>query len=127
MGYDSYQKIIANYIDAYNNFDIDRMLSDMHEEIRFENISNGEINLTINGITEFRNQAEKTRTLFKERKQKITDIKFDADRVEVKIDYQGTLAVDFSDELKAGDIIELKGSSIFRFKDNKIAELKDIS
>lgn len=127
MGYDSYQKIIANYIDAYNNFDIDRMLSDMHEEIRFENISNGEINLTINGITEFRNQAEKTRTLFKERKQKITDIKFDADRVEVKIDYQGTLAVDFSDELKAGDIIELKGSSIFRFNDNKIAELKDIS
>ena len=127
MEYDSYQKIIANYIDAYNNFDIDRMLSDMHEEIRFENISNGEINLTINGITEFRNQAEKTRTLFKERKQKITDIKFDADRVEVKIDYQGTLAVDFSDELKAGDIIELKGSSIFRFNDNKIAELKDIS
>lgn len=127
MGYGSYQKIIANYIDAYNNFDIDRMLSDMHEEIRFENISNGEINLTINGITEFRNQAEKTRTLFKERKQKITDIKFDADRVEVKIDYQGTLAVDFSDELKAGDIIELKGSSIFRFNDNKIAELKDIS
>lgn len=45
-----YQKIIENYIDAYNSFDIDRMLSDMHKDIKFENISNGEVNLTTNGL-----------------------------------------------------------------------------
>jgi len=122
-----YQKIIENYIDAYNSFDIDRMLVDMHEDIRFEDISNGEINLTTKSIAELRDQAEKVKHLFKERKQKITDIKFDADKVEVKIDYHGILAVDFSNELKKGDTIELKGTSIFRFKDNKIIELKDIS
>jgi ketosteroid isomerase-like protein len=127
MRYDIYQKIIENYIDAYNSFDIDRMLSHMHDDIKFENISNGEINLTTNGIAELRNQAEQAKGLFKERKQKITDIKFNEDQVEVKIDYRGILAVDFSDELKAGDIIELKGSSVFRFKDNKVVELKDIS
>jgi ketosteroid isomerase-like protein len=127
MGYDIYRKIIENYIDAYNSFDIDRMLSDMHDDIKFENISNGEVNLATNGIEELRNQAELARRLFRERKQTITDIKFNADRVEVKIDYSGILAVDFSNELKTGDVIELKGSSVFRFKDNKIIELKDIS
>lgn len=127
MRHDIYQKIIENYIDAYNSFDIDRMLLDMHDDIKFENISNGEINLATNGIVELRNQAEQAKHLFKERKQKITDIKFDADTVEVKIDYSGVLAVDCSNEMKIGDTIELKGSSIFRFEDNKIIELKDIS
>jgi len=127
MRYDIYRKIIENYIDAYNSFDIDRMLSDMHDDIKFENISNGEVNLATNGIEELRNQAELARRLFRERKQTITDIKFNADRVEVKIDYRGILAVDFSNELKTGDVIELKGSSVFRFKDNKIIEIKDIS
>lgn len=127
MRYDIYRKIIENYTDAYNSFDIDRMLSDMHDDIKFENISNGEVNLATNGIEELRNQAELARRLFRERKQTITDIKFNADRVEVKIDYSGVLAVDFSNELKTGDVIELKGSSVFRFKDNKIIELKDIS
>lgn len=127
MKYEIYRKIIENYIDAYNTFDIDRMLSDMHDDIKFENVSNGEVNLATNGIEELRNQAELARRLFRERKQTITDIKFNADRVEVKIDYSGILAVDFSNELKTGDVIELKGSSVFRFKDNKIIELKDIS
>ncbi|AKB15437.1 SnoaL-like domain-containing protein [Methanosarcina thermophila] len=127
MRYDIYRKIIENYIDAYNSFDIDRMLSDMHDDIKFENISNGEVNLATNGIEELRNQAELASPLFKERKQTITDIKFTADQVEVRIDYSGILAVDLSNDLKIGDIIELKGSSIFKFKDDKIIELKDIS
>jgi ketosteroid isomerase-like protein len=124
---DMYQKIIENYIDAYNNFDVDRMLSDMHDNIKFENISNGDVNLVTNGSVELRNQAEQAKKLFKERIQKIRDIKFYDDLVEVEIDYKGVLAVDISEELKAGSVIEMKGSSIFRFKDNKIIELKDIS
>lgn len=127
MRRDSYQRIIENYIDAYNSFDIDRMLSDMHDDIKFENISNGETNLITNGLEELRNQAEQAKQLFKERRQKITDIKFNADQVEVKIDFNGVLAVDFSNELKTGNVIELKGNSIFTFKDNKIIELKDIN
>lgn len=127
MRQDLYQKIIENYIDAYNSFDINRMLSDMHDDIKFENISNGDVNLVTNGSMELRNQAEQAKKLFKERIQKIRDIKFYDDLVEVEIDFKGVLAVDFSEELKAGSVIELKGSSIFRFKDNKIIELKDIS
>jgi ketosteroid isomerase-like protein len=101
MKHDSYHKIIENYIDAYNSFDIDRMLSDMHEDIKFENISNGETNLTTNGIEELRNQAEQAKQLLKERNQRITDIHFDADQVEVQIDYRGVLAVDIPEGQKS--------------------------
>jgi ketosteroid isomerase-like protein len=122
-----YKEIIDNYIKAYNSFDIDGMLSDMHANIKFENKSNGEIDITTNSISELKEQAEKARQLFKEREQKITGIKFHADQVEVDVDYRGILAVDFPNGLKAGDKIELKGKSIFKFKDDKIIELKDIS
>ena len=122
-----HQKIIENYIEAYNQFDIEGMLRDMHDEVRFENISNGEITLSTNGIIELRNQAKQAKELFKERKQKITNITFQSDEVEVDIDYTGIIAVDIPNGPKAGDKIELKGKSIFKFKSNKIIELKDVS
>ncbi len=122
-----YKKIIENYIEAYNTFDIERMLQDMHENVRFENISDGEVNMVTNGIDELRNQAKKAIQLFRKREQKVLDMKFDDDRAEIHIDYKGILAVDLPDGLKAGDKIELKGKSVFTFRDNKIIELKDLS
>lgn len=122
-----YREIIYRYIEAYNNFDIDNMLMDMHDDVRFINISNGEIMLTTSGIAELKNQAEQAKQYFKERKQKITAIRFKGDEVEIDIDYSGILAIDLPDGQKSGDKIELKGKSIFKFRYNKIIELKDIS
>jgi len=122
-----YKLIIEKYIEAYNSFDIEKMLSDMHHNVRFENISNGEITLTTNNITELKNQAEQAIQYFTEREQRITNIDFNNDQVVIDIDYKGVLAIDFPNGLKAGDKIELKGKSIFQFKDDKIIELKDIS
>lgn len=122
-----YQKIIENYIKAYNSFDIDKMLTDMDDNVRFENISNGEINLVTNNISELRIQAEQAKQFFKEREQTITNYTFSNDSVEIQIDYKGILAIDFPNGLKAGDKIELKGRSVFKFKNDKIIELKDIS
>ncbi len=122
-----YKEIIEKYIEAYNSFDIEKMLSDMHDNVRFENISNGEITLTTNSIAELKNQAEQTKQYFTKREQRITNIDFNNDQVEIDIDYKGILAIDLPNGLKAGDKIELKGKSIFKFKDDKIIELKDIS
>lgn len=124
----AYQKIIENYVKAYNRFDVDNMLADMDDHVKFENISNGVVNLTTNGITELRKQAEQAKQFFKEREQSITNFSFvDHDVVEISIDYKGVMAKDFPNGLKAGDTIELKGKSIFKFKDHKIIDLKDIS
>jgi ketosteroid isomerase-like protein len=127
MNNNLYQDIIENYIEAYNNFDIERMLADMHDNVRFENISGEEVNLITNGIAELKIQAEKARQYFKEREQKITDIRFRSHRVEIEIDYKGILAIDIPGGPKAGDKIELKGRSVFTFRGFKIIELQDIT
>lgn len=121
------KNIIENYMNSYNNFEIENMLKDLDENIVFRNIANGEINLTTKGIAEFKAQAEQAKNLFTQREQKITGLKFGADEVEVEIFYSGTIAVDFPDGLKAGSKIELAGKSIFRFAGDKIIEIEDIS
>jgi hypothetical protein len=119
--------IVENYIRAYNNFDIEAMLKDVDERVRFRNVSGGEVNLTTNGIEELRKQAEYAKELFSEREQKITGLKFGENMVEAEIAYSGTLAADLPNGLKHGDKIELNGKSIFRFAGDKIIEIEDIS
>jgi hypothetical protein len=38
------RETIGRYIEAYNSFDIDGMLSLLHPEVRFKNLSNGVTN-----------------------------------------------------------------------------------
>jgi hypothetical protein len=45
----------------------------------------------------------------------------------VKIDYNGTLAVDVPDGLKKGDKVELMSHSVFQFKEGKIISIKYIN
>jgi hypothetical protein len=121
------QQRIEAYIKAYNNFDVDGMLSTLHPEIEFKNITSGEVTLTIKGLEAFKAQAEQAISLFTLRKQTITGISFDNQQAEVQIDYQGILAVDLPNGLKAGNTLELKGKSVFLFEDNLIRYIEDIS
>lgn len=121
------RKLIENYVRAYNSFDIDEMLSGLHDRIVFRNISNGEMTLELNGIEAFREQAQKVVGLFAAREQKITDFVCNEEICEIEIDYSATLSSDLPNGLRAGDQINLKGRSVFRFADNKIIELRDIS
>jgi hypothetical protein len=127
MTQDDYRKIIENYVDAYNHFDVDRMLADIDEKARFENISSGEVTLTTEGKEALREQAQEAADIFSEREQVISNFQFHDDEVEVDVEFSATLAVDFSEELQAGDRIEMKGKSVFTFRGDKIIELKDIS
>lgn len=121
------EDIIREYVKAYNNFDIESMLKSLHPEIEFINISNGEINLRLSGIDQFREQAEKAKNIFSRRHQEITSFSRPLDSVEVEINYRGTFAIDLSDQIRKGDDIELKGKSVFKFKDEKIIQLTDMS
>ena len=121
------QASIEAYIKAYNTFDIEGMLTQLHSQIEFKNSSNGQVTLALQGLEAFRTQAQQATQFFKQRKQTITNINFTPTQTEVAIDYEGVLAVDLPNGLKAGDKLELKGKSIFRFEDNKIILLEDIS
>lgn len=122
-----YRQIIENYIQAYNNFETDRMLEHMHEQVLFVNISGGAVNLTTHGITELRNQAQSAKRLFSSRRQTVVSLRVNGNEADVDIEFEGILAVDFPDGRKAGSEIKLKGKSIFKFDGDKIIELKDIS
>ena len=57
MGQIDKQEMICRYIEAYNTFDIDLMLTLLHPDVRFKNLSNGEINAQTIGKSEFESLA----------------------------------------------------------------------
>ncbi|AIL44743.1 nuclear transport factor 2 family protein [Elizabethkingia anophelis] len=121
------EHIIRSYINAYNQFDIPGMVANLHDNIVFKNIQDGETNLLLQGKKEFRQQAELTKTYFKERQQNITSVKHSEDHTEIEIDYYAVLATDMPNGLKKGNELRLTGKSIFKFSDDRIIELTDIS
>lgn len=121
------KNLIENYVRAYNAFDVDGMLSNLHEEIAFKNISGGETTLELNGIEAFQDQARQVVGLFAEREQKITNFVCSEEFCEIEVDYSATLDSDLPNGLKSGDKINLKGKSIFHFADGKIIEIQDVS
>ena len=120
-------QIIKNYISAYNTFDIERMLQDFNDEIYFENVHNGQVNLQTSGIAEFKKQAEIAKTLFKEREQKIIDIKFEDNMAQVRIDFTAILSDDPANGSQAGAALNMSGDSVFVFEDGKIVQITDRS
>ncbi|MFS0868771.1 nuclear transport factor 2 family protein [Paenibacillus xylanilyticus] len=121
------REIIENYIKAYNKFEIERMAELLHKDILFRNISNGETTTETRGIQAFKELAEQSSTMFSSRRQTITDYSVIHDKIEVGIDYEGILAMDFPNGLKTGDTLQLKGKSIFEIKEEKISLIEDHS
>lgn len=127
MQHNEMKEAIDSYIKAYNSFDIDGMLLHMHNDISFQNISNGQVSLSTEGISELRKTAEQASNIFKSRCQTVTDYQFSGDKATITIEYIGEFAIDIPNGPKAGDKIELKGKSEFIFKDSEIIKLTDIS
>jgi hypothetical protein len=121
------EDIITNYIDGYNAFDVPKMIRDFDETITFENISNGEINMSLEGLKAFMEQAEQTLLFFSERRQTIKSFLHEKEEITIEVDYYAKLAIDFPNGLKKGDELRLAGKSIFTFLGDKVIRLKDIS
>jgi hypothetical protein len=121
------EKVILDYIDAYNRFDVERMLINMDEAIQFTNIGNGVVNMNLNGINAFKKAAREAADLFLERTQTITSWLFAEDKITIGISYHAILAMALPNGLKKGDELNLQGQSIFLFRGDKIVELTDIS
>lgn len=112
---------------AYNAFDIDGMMATVHPEIEFQNVSDGQVTAAITGAEEFRQLAERAKALFASRCQTITAFAVSETGVSVDIAYEGLLAKDLPNGLKAGQTLKLNGRSQFEFKDGKISRLIDYS
>lgn len=121
----AYKEMIINYVDGYNSLDVEKMVIDLHDDISFEDIKNGQASPKSKGIKEFKLLAEETIIFFSERKQTVKSWTFHEGNVQIEVDYFGVLGVDVSDKLSSGDTIRISGKSEFLFKDNKIIRIRD--
>jgi hypothetical protein len=123
----SQRELIERFIAAYNAFDIDGMVAHLSPDVRFENYSGDNLTAATNGITEFRQLAEQSKSLFSEREQRIGSIQFDGHTAIVTIEYRGRFAVDVPNGPRAGEVIELRGMSEYSFHDGRITKIIDRS
>lgn len=120
--------VIKKYIEAYNAFDVDGMVEVLDSNVYFQNIVEGEVNLSLLGRTAFKEQAMHAAAVFESRKQTILGIdEIDENTIEINISYVGKVAMDMPNGLKAGQEIAMEGKSIFGFWGDKIVSIKDIS
>lgn len=120
-------EVINGYVDAYNAMDVPGMLSYLHSNIVFHNVTDGRYNLSVNGKSEFEALAVQALALFKSRKQTIRQIVYEGATAKAKMNYEGVLAVDMNNFGVVGESIEFMGRSEFVFKDDLIHILVDIS
>lgn len=121
------KKTIDEYVMAYNSFDIEGMLKDIHENVKFRNIIGCDISPDLNGKNDLKIQLLQAKNMLKERELKITDQEFGDNWVENKVKFTGILAADVPKGPKEGEKMELKGRSIFHFKNRKIILIEDIN
>ncbi|MEE4210626.1 MAG: nuclear transport factor 2 family protein [Parvularcula sp.] len=115
------------YIDAYNRFDIDGMMEQLHPDVTFQNYTNEQLTLERRGTRDFREQAEAAAKMFSERNQEITKIRVQYNSIVFEIAYVGKLSIDLPNGPRAGEKVELSGVSEFKFLDGKIIAIIDRS
>ena len=121
------KELVNRYLVAYNSFNIDGMLALLSPDVRFENYSSGQLTDATNGIDEFRGLAEKAKSLFSEREQRITKLTLSQNSAIADIAYRGQLAADIPGGPSAGTVLNLQGQSEFSFKDGQISKIVDRS
>ena len=121
------RKLVDRYIEAYNRKDIDAMLSDVHPQVEFKNVSAGAVNASTTGVSELRTLAQKSLFLFSERHQKIESFEIQGSVTVVIIAFRAVVAADLPNGLKKGQVLNLSGRSEFEFQDGAISKITDIS
>ena len=127
MNLEEKRSVVERYLDAYSRFDIDAMMAQIHPDVEFNNVSGNVVNATATGAGEFRRLAEMAREMFSSRKQTVTEFSVIDERVCIEVRYEGVLAADLPNGMKAGETLRLNGRSEFDFRDGKIFRITDIS
>ena len=127
MTTDEKRAVIERYLDAYNRFDVDRMMEAVHPAIVFRNVADGQVTATASGAREFRALADKAKQVFVSRKQTMTAFEASGNEAVIEVDYSAVLATDLPGGMKAGETLQLTGRSEFVFRSGTIYRLTDYS
>lgn len=127
MSPDEKRALIDRYLAAYNTFDIDGMLAEIHPAIEFRNITDGEVNAAASGIDEFRRLAEQSNSLFASRAQTLQSFAAAGDAASIAVEFVAVLAADLPNGMRKGATIRLAGRTEFEFRDGRICRITDSS
>lgn len=117
---------VQKYISAYNNFDIETMISLLHNDCIFESKQNNIVTLRTKGKPDFRQICNLSKNNYKYRKLVIEDFKEYENTLELKLYFKATLAVDIPDLGKKNEQISFETKSIFEFKNTLIYKIINI-
>lgn len=120
-------EIISRYIDAYNARDVEGMLATLTEDVCFENVSNSDGSMKVEGKAELAELARASAAALSARRQSVRSAVVTPERVAVDLDFEATVAADLPNGWKAGQTIALRGVSFFEIRDGLIAGIVDFS
>lgn len=127
MNTDEKRLLIERYLDAYNRFDVEGMMDVVHANVTFTNVADGAVTASATGASEFRQLAEQAKAAFASRKQTMKAFEAEGDKASIEVAYEGVLATDLPNGMKAGERLRLEGRSHFVFRDGKIYRITDES
>jgi steroid delta-isomerase-like uncharacterized protein len=119
--------LVSEYIEHYNEFNTDELVNMFTDDCIFQNVTNSAGIVECKGKAQVRDVSEQSKSLFKKRKQTITNWIIDGNRVAIELDYVAEMACDLDNGIKAGDHIKIRGISVFLFENGKIKRLVDYS
>jgi steroid delta-isomerase-like uncharacterized protein len=119
------KKLVEDYINQYNNKNIDAMLDLFSDDVQFESVSNDGDCVKTDGKEQLRELASMSVAYFQQRRQTVLSWVIDENHVAVEIDYWCKLAKDLSTGQKAGEELRLRGASFFTIQNGLIARLVD--
>jgi ketosteroid isomerase-like protein len=119
--------IVENYIEAYNAMDLDGMLQCLTDDVRFQNILDGQVNVETRGKEQFAELARRGASAFHMRKQEAVRCIVVGTHVMAEIAYTATVAKDLPNGWRAGQHLAFSGASYFRLEDGRISEIIDQS
>jgi len=120
------KEIVQKYINAYNNFDIESMMSCMHTDCIFESKHNGKLTFSTKGKHSYRLICIAAKNNYIFRKQIIEGFNSKGESLEVDLYFKASLALDIPELGKKGEKIAFETKSIFEFKNGLIYKLTNL-
>jgi len=117
---------VQKYINAYNNTDIETMISLLHADVIFESRTNGILSFSIKGKHSFRQMCMVAKNNYKFRKQIIEGFKESNNKIEVDLYFKATLAIDIEDLGKKDEQVAFETKSIFEFRHDLIYKITNL-
>ncbi len=119
------EQTVRLYVEAYNTFNLKKMMRNLNDSLCYENFNGGELTLSTNTLAHFKIQAQKMMLVFEKRKLVIEQLTELENEVSISFTSKEIFAIDINEDIVAGDVITMSGETIFTFKEKEIIKIVD--